>query len=81
MLPSVIDDIDFNITHIIRGEDHIPNTVAQIQIILALKTKAPTFAHLSLLHFNDSKISKRKGGLDIRLIKKMKLNQLRSLAI
>ncbi|MDF0607363.1 glutamate--tRNA ligase [Wolbachia endosymbiont of Onchocerca gibsoni] len=76
MLPSVIDDIDFNITHIIRGEDHIPNTVAQIQIILALKTKAPTFAHLSLLHFNDNKISKRKGGLDIRLIKKSEIEPI-----
>ncbi|QKX02033.1 glutamate--tRNA ligase [Wolbachia endosymbiont of Dirofilaria (Dirofilaria) immitis] len=70
MLPSVIDDIDFNITHIVRGEDHITNTAAQIQMILALKAKVPTFAHLSLLHFDNSKISKRKGGLDIRFIKK-----------
>ncbi|QKX01296.1 glutamate--tRNA ligase [Wolbachia endosymbiont of Dipetalonema caudispina] len=70
MLPSVIDDSDFNITHIIRGEDHITNTAAQIQMILTLKTKVPTFAHLSLLHFNKSKISKRKGELNIRSIKK-----------
>ncbi|WCR57967.1 glutamate--tRNA ligase [Wolbachia endosymbiont of Ctenocephalides felis wCfeJ] len=69
MLPSVIDDIDFNITHIVRGEDHLTNTVAQVQMIQALKAKVPIFAHLSLLHFDDGKISKRKGGLDIRSIK------------
>ncbi|WCR54370.1 MAG: Glutamate--tRNA ligase [Wolbachia endosymbiont of Ctenocephalides orientis wCori] len=69
MLPSVIDDIDFNITHVIRGEDHVTNTAVQIQMMQALKAQIPEFAHLSLLHFNDSKISKRKGGLDIESIK------------
>ncbi|OEY86893.1 glutamate--tRNA ligase [Wolbachia pipientis] len=69
MLPSVVDDIDFNITHIIRGEDHITNTAIQIQLIKALKAKIPVFAHLPLLHFADSKISKRVGGLDVKFIK------------
>ncbi|MDD9331184.1 MAG: glutamate--tRNA ligase [Wolbachia sp.] len=69
MLPSVIDDVDFNITHVVRGEDHLTNTAVQIQMIRALKEKIPTFAHLSLLHFDDSKISKRSGGLDIKSIK------------
>ncbi|MCX3065761.1 glutamate--tRNA ligase, partial [Wolbachia endosymbiont of Drosophila pseudotakahashii] len=69
MLPSVTDDVDFNVTHIIRGEDHVTNTAVQIQMIKALKAKIPTFAHLPLLHFDDSKISKRKGGLDIKSIK------------
>ncbi|WFW29651.1 MAG: glutamate--tRNA ligase [Wolbachia endosymbiont of Menacanthus eurysternus] len=70
MLPSVIDDIDFNITHVVRGEDHITNTAIQIQIIRALKAKIYTFAHLPLLYFNnDKKMSKRKIGLNIRSIK------------
>ncbi|WP_250294682.1 glutamate--tRNA ligase [Wolbachia endosymbiont of Oedothorax gibbosus] len=69
MLPSVIDDVDFNVTHVVRGEDHVTNTAVQIQMIKALKAKIPTFAHLSLLHFDDSKISKRKGGLDIKSIR------------
>jgi len=69
MLPSIIDDIDFHITHVVRGEDHLTNTAVQIQMIQALKAKVPTFAHLSLLHFDNNKISKRVGGLDIRSIK------------
>ncbi|GFY65301.1 glutamate--tRNA ligase 2 [Trichonephila inaurata madagascariensis] len=69
MLPSVIDDVDFNVTHVVRGEDHVTNTAVQIQMIKALKAKIPIFTHLSLLHFDDSKISKRKGGLDIKSIR------------
>ncbi|MDR2831577.1 MAG: glutamate--tRNA ligase [Rickettsiales bacterium] len=69
MLPSAIDDIDFNVTHVVRGEDHVTNTAVQIQMIKALKAKVPVFAHLPLLHFDNSKISKRKGGLDIKFIK------------
>ncbi|WP_341808753.1 glutamate--tRNA ligase [Wolbachia endosymbiont (group E) of Neria commutata] len=69
MLPSVIDDIDFNVTHVVRGEDHLTNTAVQIQMMRALKAKIPIFAHLSLLHFDDNKISKRIGGLDIKSIK------------
>ncbi|EAL58253.1 glutamyl-tRNA synthetase, partial [Wolbachia endosymbiont of Drosophila ananassae] len=69
MLPSVIDDVDFNVTHVVRGEDHVTNTAVQLQMIKALKAKIPTFAHLSLLHFDDSKISKRTGVLNIKSIK------------
>ncbi len=69
MLPSTIDDIDYNITHIIRGEDHITNTAVQIHIMNALKAKVPKFAHLSLLHMGEDKISKRKGGLNIKYLK------------
>ncbi|APR99098.1 glutamate--tRNA ligase [Wolbachia endosymbiont of Folsomia candida] len=69
MLPSVVDDIDFNVTHVVRGEDHVTNTAVQIQMLQALKVKIPIFAHLSLLHFDDNKISKRVGGLDIKSIK------------
>ncbi len=69
MLPSTIDDIDFEITHIVRGEDHISNTAVQIQIMNTLKASIPNFAHLSLLHIGDDKISKRNGGLDIKSLR------------
>lgn len=76
MLPSVIDDVDFNVTHVVRGEDHVTNTAVQIQMIRALEAKVPTFAHLSLLHFNDSKISKRAGGLDIKSIRENEIEPM-----
>jgi len=65
-LPSVIDDIEFKITHIIRGEDHVANTGAQIQIFEALGAKAPTFAHHNLIVGKDGEgLSKRLGSLSI----------------
>jgi glutamyl-tRNA synthetase len=63
---SVIDDIDYKITDIIRGEDHITNTAIQIQIFEAMGAKAPNFAHLALIKANEGKISKREGGFDIK---------------
>lgn len=65
MLCSVIDDIDYNITHVIRGEDHVTNTAIQVQMFEALKAKIPNFAHLSLVVSKDEKISKRLGGFEI----------------
>ena len=67
---SVIDDIDHNITDIIRGEDHVTNTAIQIQIFESLGFKAPNFAHLSLIQANSGKISKRIGGFDIKSLRK-----------
>ncbi len=66
MLPSVIDDIDFNITHIIRGEDHTSNTALQTAMFKALGGKIPQFAHLPLMVGEDGdKLSKRIGSLGI----------------
>lgn len=65
-LPSVIDDIDFGITHVIRGEDHVVNAAVQTEIFEALGAKAPAFAHHSLLLGADGKgLSKRLGSLSI----------------
>lgn len=65
-LPSVVDDIDMEITHIIRGEDHVTNTGAQIEIFEALGAKVPGFAHMPLLVGADgSALSKRLGSLAI----------------
>lgn len=65
ILCSVIDDIDYEITHIIRGEDHVSNTAIQIQMFEALKVASPVFGHLSLIINKDEKISKRVGGFEI----------------
>ena len=65
-LPSVVDDIDFNITHIIRGEDHVANSGAQIQIFEALGAKAPEMGHHNLLvGAQGEALSKRLGSLAI----------------
>lgn len=69
MLPSVIDDIDFGITHIIRGEDHVTNTAVQIQMFEVLGGSVPVFGHLPLLTGKEGKLSKRIGSLSSRELK------------
>jgi Glutamyl- and glutaminyl-tRNA synthetases len=65
-LPSVIDDIEEKITHIIRGEDHIANTAYHIQIFNALESSIPSFAHHPFLVDETGKgFSKRFGSLSI----------------
>ncbi len=65
-LPSVADDIDMGITHVIRGEDHVANTGTQIEIFEALGGTVPIFGHFSLLVGADgSALSKRLGSLSI----------------
>lgn len=64
---SVIDDIDFKITHIVRGEDHVTNTASHVQMFEALGATPPTFAHVTLLgDMSGGKLSKRKGGFGIK---------------
>ncbi len=66
MLPSVVDDIDFTITHVIRGEDHLTNTAIQIQIFHALGATPPHFAHLPLMRdVSGQGLSKRLGSLSL----------------
>lgn len=65
-LPSVVDDIDAQITHVIRGEDHVTNSGAQIEVFRALSDHLPTFAHTPLLVGKDGKgLSKRLGSLSM----------------
>ena len=68
-LPSVVDDHDFGITHIIRGEDHVTNTASQVQMFEALGGSVPTFGHLPLLTGKEGKLSKRLGSLGVRELK------------
>ena len=63
---SVVDDIAFGITHVIRGEDHVTNTGAQIQMFRALEGAVPIFAHLPLLvDAAGGGLSKRTGSLSV----------------
>jgi glutamyl-tRNA synthetase len=67
-LPSVVDDIDLDVTHIIRGEDHVTNTAVQIQLFEALAGEgaAPVFGHHNLLTSATGEgLSKRSGALSI----------------
>lgn len=61
LLPSVIDDVDLGVTHVVRGEDHVSNSATQIQMFEALGAKPPRFAHEALLVAAEGKLSKRLG--------------------
>ncbi|WP_108789067.1 glutamate--tRNA ligase [Erythrobacter sp. Alg231-14] len=63
MLPSTVDDIDMDITQVLRGEDHVSNTAVQIQMFTALGATPPSFAHEALLVGTEGKLSKRLGSL------------------
>jgi glutamyl-tRNA synthetase len=65
LLPSVIDDIDMNVSHVVRGEDHVSNTAVQLQMFEALGAVPPAFAHMALLVGTDGKLSKREGSVGV----------------
>ncbi len=65
-LPSVVDDIDMGVTHIVRGDDHVTNTAVQIAIFKALGASVPVFGHHNLLTTSTGEgLSKRTGALSI----------------
>ena len=69
-MASVVDDIDHAITHIIRGEDHVTNSAAQIQLFEALGAIAPQMGHVALLAGADGEgLSKRLGSLSINQLR------------
>jgi glutamyl-tRNA synthetase len=66
MLSVVVDDHDMEITHVIRGDDHLTNTARQMQLYLAAGFPMPEFAHVPLIHGPDGhKLSKRHGALGV----------------
>jgi len=69
LLPSVIDDIDLSITHVVRGEDHVTNSAAQIQMFEALGAAPPCFAHEALLVASEGKLSKRLGSYGVQQLR------------
>ena len=81
-LASVVDDIDHEITHIIRGEDHVTNSAAQIQLFKALGIQPPSLGHLSLIAGSEGEgLSKRLGSLSLGQLKQegLESNALTSL--
>lgn len=65
-LPNICDDLDFGVTHVIRGEDHITNTAVQVQLFLLLGERVPTFGHHPLMTGAGGEgLSKRLGSLSV----------------
>ena len=81
LLPSVIDDIDLNITHVVRGEDHVSNSAVQIQMFEALGAKPPQFAHEALLVAAEGKLSKRLGAIGVDEIRETGLEPMALLSV
>lgn len=76
-LCSVIDDIENNITHIVRGEDHMTNTAVHVQLFDRLGAKPPIFAHMSLISIlGGGEFSKRTGSLSINDLKEQGIHPL-----
>ena len=70
MLSVVVDDHDMEISHVIRGDDHLNNAFRQYQIYAAMDWPTPKFAHIPLIHGQDgTKLSKRHGALGIEAYK------------
>ncbi len=66
MLAVVVDDHDMEVTHVIRGDDHLNNAFRQAQIYRAMKWDMPVYAHIPLIHGADGKkLSKRHGALGV----------------
>ncbi len=65
-LPSVVDDVDYGITHIVRGEDHVTNSAVQVQVFEAVGGTAPQMAHFALMTGKGGEgLSKRHGAMAI----------------
>jgi glutamyl-tRNA synthetase len=69
-LPSVVDDIEMGVSHVIRGDDHVTNTGAQIALFKALGSEAPEFGHHNLLTtVSGDGLSKRTGALSLKSLR------------
>ena len=72
MLAVVVDDYDMDVTHIIRGADHLNNAARQLQIVRAMGWPEPAYAHVPLIHGADgAKLSKRHGALGVETYRDM----------
>ncbi len=76
-LTVVVDDLDMNMTHIVRGDDHLNNTPRQINILAAMDVQAPTYAHVPMILAEDgAKLSKRVHGESVSVIQYRELGFL-----
>jgi glutamyl-tRNA synthetase len=80
MLPSVVDDVDLGITHVVRGEDHVTNTAIQVQMFEALGAPVPAFAHEALLVGSEGKLSKRLGSLGVEAMREAEIEPIALIA-
>ena len=80
MLPSVVDDIDMGVTHVVRGEDHVTNTGLQLQMFQAVGAEVPAFAHAALLVGSEGKLSKRLGSLGVEAMREEGIEAIALLA-
>ena len=72
MLAVVVDDHDMEVTHVIRGDDHLTNAFRQFHLYEALGWQVPAFAHIPLIHGPDgAKLSKRHGALGVEAYRDM----------
>ncbi|MDP9086446.1 MAG: glutamate--tRNA ligase family protein, partial [Pseudomonadota bacterium] len=81
LLPSVIDDIDMGVTHIVRGEDHVSNSAVQLQMFAALGAAPPAFAHEALLVAAEGKLSKRLGSMGVEAIREARIEPMALLSL
>ena len=69
LLPSVVDDAEMGVTHVVRGEDHVTNSGPQLQMFEALGAAPPAFAHEALLVGSEGKLAKRLGSLGVEAMR------------
>jgi glutamyl-tRNA synthetase len=81
LLPSVIDDINLGITHIVRGEDHVSNSAVQLQMFDALGAEPPALAHEALLVASEGKLSKRLGSTGVEALREAGIEPLALLSL
>jgi glutamyl-tRNA synthetase len=81
LLPSVIDDIDLAVTHIVRGEDHVSNSAVQLQMFDALGAAPPHFAHEALLVAAEGKLSKRLGSTGVDTLREAGIEPMALLSL
>ena len=81
LLPSVIDDVDLGVTHIVRGEDHVSNSATQIHMFAALGAEPPHFAHEALLVAAEGKLSKRLGSVGVEVLRDAGLDPMALLSL
>ncbi len=73
-ITSVVDDAEFKVSHILRGDDHITNTAAQIKLFMYLDSPVPKFGHFPLMQSQEgSSLSKRDNSLSIRDFREKKI--------
>jgi glutamyl-tRNA synthetase len=81
MLPSVVDDIELGVTHVVRGEDHVTNSGIQIQMFEALGARPPALAHYGLLTSVDGALSKRLGSAGVEALRDAGLEPMAVVAL